>query len=116
MMPELNELKRIVAGFDNDGSFERVTSLERALQEAIAADNLAEHVTIKAYRGSLESEIRAIDTLLTTKYSKDLSDRARDHLLDRKELYTHFLNLFSGKQTAKAEKAIKDQLKYAQTI
>jgi len=115
MIQELDQLKRLIVEFDSD-SLQRVAQLENSLLEAIAADDLAEHLTIKEFRKSLESEIRVIDIILTTKYSSDLTDRQRDHLLDKKELYNHFFELFSGQRRAKAEKAIKDTLNNAQSI
>jgi hypothetical protein len=108
---DLEQLKKHVIGFDNDGSFEMVTRLERRLEQAIAGEQLSQHVCIVEFRKGLELEIDAIDHLLKTQYPKDLSDRERQYLLDKKGLYERFKDAFGGQAQVKSiEHTIKQFL------
>lgn len=116
MSHELEQLKKHVIDFDNDGSFEMVSALERRLETAIAGEKLSEHLSIVEFRKSLELEIQAIDALLLTQYPKDLNDRERQYLLDKKGLYARFFDAFGGKARRESiEQTIKQALDYVRT-
>lgn len=116
-MNELDQLKRHVIDFDNtDGSMEEVTRLERRLKEAIAGEELSKHFVITDFRKGLEIEIQAIDTLLLNQGPKDLPDRERQYLLDKKALYERFFDAFGGESRRKSiEQTIKNYLDHVRT-
>lgn len=110
MSHDLKQLKALVVDFE-DSDRELVRSLERQLQEAIARDELAGHVSIVAFRESLELEIKAIDALLLTTDVRDLPDRERQYLLDKKRLYEKFGEAFGVDSKRKeVERQIADYL------
>jgi hypothetical protein len=94
----------------NSGVFEKVISLEKRLKEALAAEKLSEHFVIQDFRKGLESEIQAIDALLLTRMPKELTDRERVYLLDKKALYERFFEVFGGNRTKSIELEIKNYL------
>lgn len=113
MNHDLAQLKKLVADFD-DSDRELVNGLEKQLEEAVARDDLAKHVTIVAFRDYLESEMKMIDLLLLTKDVRDLPDRERQYLLDKKRLYERFNEAFGGEsQRPVIEAQIQDYLRNA---
>jgi hypothetical protein len=110
MIPDLERLKKLIVDFGDDDR-DAVNSLEYRLQEAIAKEELQTHLVIQDLRKQMESDVAAINILLTTKYSKDLPDRERDYLLDNKALYQRFIEALGGESgREEIERQIKDYL------
>lgn len=116
MMNELEQLKQHVMDFENDGSMEMVTALQRRLEIAIAGEKLADHLVIVEFRKGLETEIEAIDLLLKTQPSAKLSATERDYLIAKKGLYERFFDAFGGKARRESiEQTIKNYLAHVRT-
>lgn len=70
--------------------------------------SLKGHDGIKYVLEVFEKEVAQINEKLKSSYSKDLPDKERDRLLDKRDLAQKYLNLFSGvdEQLAKIEEDV----------
>lgn len=73
---------------------EEIKSWKGEVRRAMLGDNLKEHDAIKEIINHFQKEIEEMDLVLIHSYSDKLSDKARDRLLDRKEMYQQFLDFF----------------------
>ncbi len=91
ILKKIDELKK---RFVLHEDVERIAQWEAEVKRAMIVANLAGNEGVKTILKKLRDDLRDMNFLLETARSEKLSDRQRDNLLDRKELYEWFINLF----------------------
>ena len=87
---------------------EAIKSWKSEVKRAIIIDDLKEHEGIKMIVEFIDKEILDIDLVLTNAYSDKCPDKVRDRLLDKKQLYLNFLELFPDEvEIQQIEKEVK---------
>lgn len=106
---ELSKLKDLVSrgGYDRE-SVAQVDAWERQMAEAIAAENLSEHLVIHRLVEGFQTQISAIDETLTSSEAYLNAEGAK--LLAKKRAIESVLAVFTGKQRAALESTIKATL------
>jgi len=84
---------------------------EDKVKQLILLDNLKEHAGIRIILDKFRPDIEEMNTLLQTAKSETLSDFQRDLVIERKELYEWFINLFQNldKESKEVEKSVKKE-------
>ena len=100
---------------DNKGDTQDVgaiVSWEEQAKRLFLLKNLKEHDGIKYLLEIFEGEVAKINEVLKNSYSKDLPDKERDRLLDRREMAQKYLDLFLPVEEGleKLEETLDDEL------
>lgn len=113
-MQALDELKQLIfsGGFDEESRAD-VLAMEKRLQDLAVKEKLAEQPVFKEYIDWLQAEYDNCNLLLQS--DPKLTDRERDALFERKKICDQFLSVFTGKQRAGAESAIREALELAKS-
>ncbi len=90
-----------------------VNQWEAMVKEALITNSLKKHEGIQMIIAKAVSDIKDINDVLQNAKSKDLSESDRNSMIDVKEFYKWFINLFevSANQLESIEKEIDGQLK-----
>jgi hypothetical protein len=72
------------------------------LSEIEGIKELSSHMVIQSFMSRLRTQIEGINRQLQEKKSKDLPDKERDGLLDRKILFQNFISIFEGIEAREA--------------
>lgn len=91
-----------------------VSTIDGWLEEAkrlFLIKSLKDHDGVKYVLEIFEGEVQKINDALRKSYSKDLPDRERDRLLDRKDLAEKYLSLFkdTDEQLERIEEAVDNE-------
>ena len=81
----------------------QLRELEERLKQAEDKDQITGHPLMQKYVETLRSQVKGIEERLATEKSDTLTDRQRDSLIDVKQVYEYFIQVFSP-----ADQAIAD--------
>ena len=108
----LDRIDSLLRQFSNPAfpdDVETMRNWKSQVYRAMINDNLKEHEGIKMIIDFIIKKIESIDLILLNAYSDKCSDLLRDRLLDKKEMYTDFLELFPQETELKQiEQEVKD--------
>lgn len=97
LLEKLTQLKNRF--FERRGEPQDIGTIDSWISEAkklFLLNSLKNHDGIKYVLEIFKSEVSKIDSLLSNSYSKDLPDRERDRLLDKRDLAKKYINLFDN--------------------
>lgn len=86
-------IKKFREGGADSQDVSTLESWEGEAKRLFLLKSLKDHDGVKYLLGIFTSDVKKIDELLKTSYSKELPDKERDRLLDRKALAEKYLNL-----------------------
>lgn len=112
--PIITKINALKSRFRNGDSTDQfiVEEWERQAKTALIQANLQEHEGIVMIIDKVSEDLKKIDEVLTTAYSKDLSQEDRDRFLDMKEFYKWFLSFFetAHSQVSDIEESVDNEL------
>lgn len=93
-LKKIDDLKKKLLREGSENLIEEVEGWERDVKANLITLSMEKNEGVVMLKAKIQEEIDEVKMVLENAYSKDLSDRERDRLLDKKELYIWFLNLF----------------------
>ena len=113
MSQVLQQLKTYLETHDYDEeSKKQIEKWEKEMAFAVDAENLGSNTTILQFIEGLQTEMEWMNDQL--KDNRTLKDKDRNDIFDRKELYTHFISLFTGDKVKSIETSLTQILENAQ--
>lgn len=109
LLEKLSNLKKRFSSAKGDPQdVNTIVGWEQEAKRLLLLKSLKGHDGVKYILEIFKGEVEKIDEVLRKTYSKDLSDRERDRLLDKKDLAQRYLNLFDGveEQLEKLEETV----------
>jgi len=110
----LDKIRGLLSRFNN-GFEEDKKTIEYWYEEAqqlLVLDGIKQLGGIKYLIDILTTEVKEINRKLANNYSQELPDKQRDRLLDKRDMYLKFLNLFEVEERIKdLEDRVDSELK-----
>jgi myosin heavy subunit len=93
---KLKALKEKLVDTDRDDHIAIIEDWEKEIRAHLITMSLQDNPGIRKLLKKYIDDVRDIDNLLTNAKSDVLSDKQRDNLIDKKNFYLDFIDLFNG--------------------
>lgn len=111
ILEKINKLRAKLLGADTSDQV-MLDSWEQEVKKAMITNSLQKHEGVQMIIQDAINDIKDINDVLSNSKSKDLSNSERDSLIDVKNFYKKFINLFDTSQSTldNMDKQIDEQL------